>query len=66
MNNRNIIIGAALAGVVLAGAILAVACSSQETPEKIDLSTNDNIAVVHKISFLLYAENCHFLYSLKV
>ncbi len=39
MNNRTIIIGAALAGVVLAGSILAVACSARETPDMIDLST---------------------------
>ena len=39
MKNRNLIIGTALAALVLAGVIFAVACSSSETPDKIDLST---------------------------
>ncbi len=39
MMNRNIIIAAALSAVVIAGAVVAVACSSRETPEPVDLST---------------------------
>ncbi|MDO4329694.1 MAG: hypothetical protein Q4C66_10200 [Lachnospiraceae bacterium] len=39
MMNRNIIIAAALSAVVITGAVVAVACSSRETPEPIDLST---------------------------
>ncbi len=39
MTNRNIIIGAVLSGVVILGAVVAVACSSMETPDKIDLTS---------------------------
>lgn len=39
MLNRNVIIGAAIAGVVVVGAAVAVLVSSSETPDKIDLSS---------------------------
>lgn len=39
MTNRNIIIAAVLSGTVIAGAIVAVAYSAMETPDKIDLSS---------------------------
>lgn len=39
MMNRNIIIATALSAVVIVGAIVAVACSSRETPDPLDLST---------------------------
>lgn len=39
MINRSILIATVLSAVVIAGAVAAVACSSRETPEPIDLST---------------------------
>lgn len=39
MSNRNLVVGAMLAGVVVAGAAVAVVVSSAETPDKIDLSS---------------------------
>lgn len=39
MINRNVIIGAAIAGVIVVGAAVAVLVSSSETPDKIDLSS---------------------------
>ncbi|MCI8950146.1 MAG: DUF4163 domain-containing protein [Lachnospiraceae bacterium] len=39
MTNRNIMIAALLSGTVIAGAIVAVAYSAMETPDKIDLSS---------------------------
>lgn len=39
MMNRNLIIAAALSAVVIVGSVVAVACSSRETPEPMDLST---------------------------
>lgn len=44
MNNRNMIIGAVLSGAVIVGALIAVACSSRETPDKIDLSSTHTTA----------------------
>lgn len=44
MTNRNIIIGAALSCVVIIGAVVAVACSSMETPDKIDLTSTHTTA----------------------
>ena len=39
MINRNVIIGAVIAGVLAVGTSVAVLVSSSETPDKIDLSS---------------------------
>lgn len=44
MTNRNIIMGAVLSGVVIIGTVAAVACSSMETPDKIDLASTHTTA----------------------